>query len=132
MKPQIIVFDGVCNFCNAWAIFVLKRDKRARYKFAAAQTPAGALILQGSSLSNDLLTTIVLVDGDKRYEKSDAILRILSGLGGIWAGARLLQVIPQSLRDYVYTGFASRRYRWFGKSDNCSVPSPEWRERFLE
>src|SRR6266496_3696391 len=112
---MIIVFDGVCNFCNGWARFVLRQDRIGRFQFAAAQSKYGARILQELGYSGDDLATILLIEDGRHYEKSDAILRILGHLGGLWSFSRICRIVPKRVRDAGYSAFARRRYAWFGK-----------------
>ena len=128
---MIVVFDGVCNFCNGWVRFVIRRDRQRLFRFAAAQTPVGRQLLDAHGLSADALETIVLVDGDRHYERSDAALRILEQLGGVWSMARILRFLPRALRDGCYDFFARRRYRLFGRSATCQLPEANVSDRFL-
>jgi predicted DCC family thiol-disulfide oxidoreductase YuxK len=127
----IIVFDGLCNFCNGWARFVLKRDLQDRYKFAAAQSSAGRRILNICSLPVDNLETIVLYDGTNYYVKSDAVIRILSGLRGFWALTSVALIIPNNIRNLCYDAFARRRYKLFGMAASCPFPDCSWQNKLL-
>jgi predicted DCC family thiol-disulfide oxidoreductase YuxK len=127
----IVVFDGLCNFCNGWARFVVKRDRKSKFQFAAAQSEKGTALLVARSLPFQDLETIVLIDGQRHYERSDAVLKILEHLGGSWSVMRIFMLVPRRLRDACYTAFARRRYRWFGRSEVCPVPDPRWRDRFI-
>lgn len=128
---MIVVFDGVCNFCNGWVAFVIRRDPRRRFRFAAAQTGVGRELMARAGVSADRLDTIVLVDGERHYERSDAVLRILEQLGGGWKLARVLRLLPKAFRDKFYDAIAQRRYRLFGRSESCRPPGAEVRDRFL-
>jgi predicted DCC family thiol-disulfide oxidoreductase YuxK len=128
---SIVVFDGLCNFCNCWVRFVLNRDPSHRFHFASAQSETGAALLSAHGLSPQDLETMLLIEADRHYVKSDAVLQILRHLGGLWPALRLLRVLPMRLRDQAYSAFARRRYGWFGKSDACPVPDARWRDRFL-
>lgn len=128
---MIVVFDGQCNFCNGWTRFVIKRDPRGEFWFASAQSEKGAALLDSLGLPSDDLETMVLIDGPRHYEKSDAVLRILKHLDGLWFALQIFLFVPKRLRDACYTAFAQRRYQWFGKSDDCPVPDPNWRDRFI-
>jgi predicted DCC family thiol-disulfide oxidoreductase YuxK len=127
-----IVFDGVCNFCNGWVRFVLERDDESRYRFAAAQSISGTEILNRLQLPTDDLTSIILQDADQYFGKSEAVIRILCGLGGPWRALWLLRAIPVSLRDAAYDFFAKRRYRLFGKAAACPMPDPSWKDKLLQ
>ena len=126
----IIVFDGVCVLCNGWVRFLLERDG-GRYRFAAMQTPAGRALLVAHGLDADDPASFLLVDKGQAWTDSDAIRRVLVGLGGPWKSAVLLVLIPRFLRDPLYRFFARNRYRWFGTT-SCTVPDEAQRSRFLE
>jgi predicted DCC family thiol-disulfide oxidoreductase YuxK len=127
----IVVFDGVCNFCNWWTRFIIERDRHRQFQFASAQSEKGTEILIAHRLPYQNLETMVLIDGPRHYEKSDAVLQILKHLGGLWRASQIFVFVPKRLRDAWYTAFARRRYRWFGKSDECLVPGLKWRDRFI-
>ena len=126
----IIVFDGVCVLCNGWIRFLLERDG-GRYRFAAMQTPAGRALLVAHGLDADDPASFLLVDEGQAWTDSDAIRRVLVGLGGLWKSAVLLVLIPRFLRDPLYRLIARNRYRWFGTT-SCTVPDEAQRARFLE
>lgn len=126
-----MLFDGVCNFCNGAVRFLVPRDPGGRLRFAALQSEPGAEIQRRFGLDPAEIDTVVLVEGDRCFRKSDAALRIARHLSGAWPLLALLRVVPRPLRDWAYDRFAERRYRWFGRSDDCLVPTPELRERFL-
>ena len=117
---DVILFDGVCNLCNSSVQFVIRRDRRARFKFAPLQS-------QGEAAGD----SIVLVDNGRRYTRSTAALRIARHLDFPWNLAYALIVVPRPLRDAAYDFIARRRYRWFGRRDVCMTPTPELRSRFL-
>ena len=126
-----IVFDGVCAVCSGWVEFLLKRDRRGRYRFAAMQAPAGRALLQAYGLDpDDPLSFLLIEDGSARTD-SDAIVAVLAGLGGVWRAAAALRVLPRSIRDPAYRWLARNRYRWFGKKAACYLPSAEQAHRFL-
>jgi predicted DCC family thiol-disulfide oxidoreductase YuxK len=127
----IVVFDGLCNFCNGWTRFVIKRDRHRKFLFASAQSEKGARMLAALGLPTQDLETMVLIDGPRHYEKSDAVLQILKHLDGLWFAFQILLFVPKRLRDACYAAFAYRRYKWFGKSDVCPVPDLKWSDRFI-
>lgn len=131
MEPVVVLFDGVCNFCSGVVRFLVPRDRRGRLRFAALQSEAGQSYQRRFGLAPDALDTIVVVEGDRVWVKSDAALRVARELGGAWPLLGALRIVPRALRDWAYARFAERRYRWFGRSDECLVPAPELRERFL-
>lgn len=125
-----VFYDGVCNFCNETVQFILARDAAAQFCFAPLQAPLGRDVLRALGKDAASLDTIILVDGDRAYVKSTAILRILLRLGGPWSLAWLFVAVPAVVRDAVYDFIAARRYRWFGRTQACVLPSPEVRDRF--
>jgi predicted DCC family thiol-disulfide oxidoreductase YuxK len=129
---EVILFDGVCNLCNASVLFVVRRDPAARFQFAALQSPAATRLLASIPHPGPLPDAIVLVDGARVYTRSTAALRIARGLTFPWPLLYGFIVVPRAIRDWVYELVAARRYRWFGKRDECMVPTPELRARFLD
>jgi predicted DCC family thiol-disulfide oxidoreductase YuxK len=127
----IILFDGVCNFCNRSVNLVIKRDRRGYFRFAPLQEPKGAEVARRYGVDPTKLDTFVLVENGRAYRKSGGALRVARRLGGVYALAFALIIVPPFVRDFFYDWFARRRYRWFGKRDACMVPTAEVRERFL-
>lgn len=130
---SVVFFDGVCNLCNGTVQFILDHDKREQFRFAPLQSEAAEKLLAGRGLAKDreALDSVILLEGDKVYERSDAALRIARRLGGLWSALYVFIVIPRFLRDAVYKLIARNRYRWFGRTEQCRVPTPELRARFL-
>lgn len=128
----IIVFDGVCVLCNGWVDFLLKHDRRAIHRFAAMQSAAGRALLIDHGLDPDDPASLLLLDADGAHTDSDAIVRVIAGLGGLWRAARIFRLLPRALRDVLYRNLARNRYRWFGRQDVCRMPDPEQRHRFIE
>jgi predicted DCC family thiol-disulfide oxidoreductase YuxK len=131
VNGPIVLFDGVCNFCNGSVNFIIDRDAARRFRFASLQSEAGQALLRSFGMRTRDFDTIVLVENGRACTRSSAALRIARQLGGWWSLFTVLFAIPPFLRDAVYDIFASNRYRWFGKAETCRVPTPESRERFL-
>ncbi|HET8530340.1 MAG TPA: thiol-disulfide oxidoreductase DCC family protein [Methylomirabilota bacterium] len=129
---RVVLFDGICNLCNATVVFVAKRDPVGRFTFAALQSPVGRGLLGRFGLPADVPETLVLIEEGHAFTRSTAALKIARHLSGLWPLTYAAIVIPRPLRDLVYRLVARHRYRLFGKRDVCMVPSPEVRERFLE
>lgn len=128
----IVVFDGVCNFCNASVQFILQHDRSRVFRFAALQSSAGRALLERHGFDPLEADTFVLVEGEKCRVRSDAALGVARRLPLPWRLVFLLRWIPRPLRDAVYRTIARNRYRWFGKRESCMVPSADVSERFLE
>lgn len=128
---RIILFDGVCNFCDSSVQFIIKRDPKRNYKFAPLQGDTGKKLLKEFGLSENL-DSIVYIEGNQYYKKSAAALKICKNLKGAWRLFVVLKIIPIPIRDLFYDIIAKNRYKWFGKKDSCMIPSPEIRSRFLE
>lgn len=128
----IILFDGVCNFCSGVVNFIIERDTKGVFRFAPLQSDAGQRILEHFNLAGEDFDTFVLVEGEEFHIKSTAALRMCRLLGGFWKLLYVFIVIPAPIRDALYDYVARNRYRWFGKKEECMVPGPEVRRRFLE
>ena len=132
----VLLYDGVCGFCNQTVQMILRRDRRGAMRFAALQGAYGeAVKARHPELQN--VDSVVLVerspDGAERVRvRSDAALRVAAYLGGWWKLWLIFRVVPRAVRDFFYDTFARYRYRLFGKYDSCPVPSPEVRSRFIE
>ena len=127
----VILFDGVCNLCNASVNFVIDRDREGYFKFGALQSDEGRILLQESGITEEYLDSIILVENDQVYRESDAALRIARRLTGGWPLIYYFRWIPRGIRDGIYRWIARNRYSWFGKSDTCRIPTPELKSRFL-
>lgn len=128
---DIILFDGICNFCNFWVNQLLKFDKKFIFKFAALQSIAGKELLQQHLQPETDFDSFILISGNKLFKKSTAALLIARKLGGAFILFYPLIFLPLSFRDFVYDIIASNRYKIFGKKDSCRIPSAKDRERFL-
>jgi predicted DCC family thiol-disulfide oxidoreductase YuxK len=131
-ENPVILFDGLCNFCNGAINFVLKQDKKGIFRFAPLQSEAGRRLLQQYHLPTDEFESFVLIDDGKVYTKSSAALRVMNKLPWYWKEAQIFRVIPTIFRDAIYDFIARNRYKWFGKKDQCMLPTPEMRSRFLD
>jgi len=127
----IILFDGVCNLCNGAVQFIIKRDKKSAFRFASLQSEFGQSQLKNAGLQTSSIETIVLIENGKVYQRSEAALRISRHLSGGWSLLYGLRVIPKVICDVVYNWIARNRYRFFGKKDQCMIPTPELKSKFL-
>jgi predicted DCC family thiol-disulfide oxidoreductase YuxK len=131
LTHSIILFDGVCNLCNGAVNFVIKRDPGNVFKFTPLQEKQGVLLLKKHAIDAQELDSIVLVENKKVYTKSSAALRIARKMSNLWPLFFVLLIIPRFIRDGVYDFIAKNRYKWFGKKEQCMIPTPGLREKFL-
>jgi predicted DCC family thiol-disulfide oxidoreductase YuxK len=128
---MIILFDGVCNFCNSSVNFIINRDKKAIFKFAALQSDYGSIILAKHNLSKKSLDSLILVKNARILTESSAVLEICRQIKWPWKLFYVFIIVPRPIRNFFYRLFAKNRYRFFGKKEECMLPSPEIKERFL-
>lgn len=131
MNHKIILFDGVCNLCNRTVICVIKRDKKDRFRFAAFQDEAGQRLIVKHNIDRSKTDSILLIEAGKVYVRSTAVLRISRNLGGAYPLFYGFMIIPNFIRNWIYDYVARNRYKWYGKKDNCMIPTPELRSKFL-
>ncbi|MBI5256800.1 MAG: thiol-disulfide oxidoreductase DCC family protein [Burkholderiales bacterium] len=129
---MIVVFDAHCLLCNGWVRFLLRHDHQRRLRFASIQGSTGRGLLDRQGLQVEGLQTLLLVDGHRSWQHTAAIFRVLHVLGWPWRAAWLAWLVPAPLRDPLYRWLARNRYRVFGRSDTCLVPSPDHAARFLD
>lgn len=129
---SLILFDGHCNLCSGTVQFILKHDRKAKFRFAYLQSEYGKAVLQKHQLPIDSFGTFVLVENNTVFTKSTAALRILKSLSGMWPLLYVAIIIPRFLRDAIYALVARNRYKWFGKRDSCWLPDSKWKDRFLQ
>jgi predicted DCC family thiol-disulfide oxidoreductase YuxK len=127
----IVIFDGVCNFCDRSVRFVMNRDRRGRFLFASNQSEAGSALLARFGVEPGSVQSVYLVEGDRIWSKSTAALEIARRLPLPWKLSYAWFVVPKFLRDLVYDWIARNRYRWFGKAESCRLPSEAERAKFL-
>ena len=127
----IIFFDGVCNLCNGAVQFIIRNDKKGYFHFASLQSTEADQLLTDYGLSASDSNTIILLKEGKVFIKSDAALEISKNLDGAWKILSVFKVFPRFIRDGVYDWVARNRYRWFGKRDECMVPTKNLVSRFL-
>ena len=130
-NKSLLLFDGVCNLCNSSVQFILLRDKKDRFRFASLQSDYGQNLLREHNLPTESFNSLVLVENGKIYQKSTAALRIARKLKGLWPLLFAFIIIPPFIRNFVYDIIAKNRYRLFGKKDECMLPRPEWKQKFL-
>ncbi len=131
MDQPIVLFDGVCNLCNGAVQFIIRHDKKEKFLFASLQSEIGKKILSSNNLSRDNLKTFLLIEDERVYTKSTAALRVIKQLNGFISMLYTFNVIPKVIRDSIYDLVARNRYNWFGKKDECMIPTPQLKARFL-
>lgn len=131
LEYKIILFDGVCNFCNYWVNFVLERDRKDQFRFAALQSEKGQKLLLNFNLPQNDFESFILISKSKINKKSFAVFEITRVLGGPIKIVSLFRFLPAFITDFVYDLIAKNRYKIFGKKNTCRVPSEEERAKFL-
>jgi len=127
----ILLFDGVCNLCNGAVRFIIERDPAGIFRFASLQSESAKQLLGQFPEAPRDISTIVLIEHNCLYTKSDAALRAARHLPGAWPALYGFIIIPRAIRNIIYDWIARNRYQWFGKQDQCMMPTPELRGRFL-
>ena len=129
---RTVLFDGVCNLCDASVQFVIRRDPGAVFRFASFQGDAGERIARDHGIDPEVLDSMVLIEGGRVHRKSSAALRVARRLRFPWPILYAMIVVPPFIRDSVYDFIGRRRYRWFGRKEACWVPDASLRARFLD
>ena len=131
MRQYIILFDGVCNFCNFWINFIIKRDRQNKFLFAPLQSEKGQEYLKIFNLDHEKFTSFILISGSDYYQKSEAALVIAKNLPFPSKLLYILKIFPKSLLDKIYSFIAKNRYKWFGRREFCRIAGPRERSKFL-
>lgn len=131
-KPNLLLFDGVCHLCSNTVQFLLRHDRRGAIHFCSIQSELGRQLYSEHGFNPDQPEAFILLTPHGAFARSDAALELARLLGGVWRLAAVFKAVPRWLRDRVYLFIARHRYRWFGKRQECMVPKPEWRDRFVE
>ncbi|HBY88811.1 MAG TPA: thiol-disulfide oxidoreductase [Colwellia sp.] len=128
----VILFDGVCKLCNVWTQFIVKVDTQQRFKLCSVQSPEGQSILTHFKMPTYHFDTMLYVEGNQVFAKSDAFLNVVKQLGLPWRLLYLFKILPKGIRNWLYDRIALNRYHLFGKYDTCMLPSEENEHRFLK
>ncbi|OMD66052.1 thiol-disulfide oxidoreductase DCC [Paenibacillus odorifer] len=132
MKDKsIVLIDGVCHLCQGVVRFIIPRDPDAKFLFAPLQNEIAAKLMKESGLQPGQLNTVILLENGVYYTESAAVLRIARKLRFPWPAAYVFILVPRSLRNALYRYVAKNRYRWFGRDEQCMLPTPEIKRRFL-
>jgi len=130
-NSNIIIFDGVCNFCNGAVNFIINRDPKENFIFAPMQSDCAKALIDKHKIYNVGVDTFLLIKNEQCYIFSDAALEIAKDLTGLWYMFNILRLIPAPIRDAAYKLFARNRYLLFGKKEHCMVPTDEIKSRFI-
>ena len=130
-NKKIILFDGVCNLCNGSVVFIIKRDKKDLFRFAAIQSDEGRELIKKHKIDTSKVDSILLIDGERYLSKSTAALKIARHLSGGYPLLYGFMILPRFFRNWVYDIIARNRYKWFGKKESCMIPTPELKAKFL-
>lgn len=130
-EKKIILFDGVCNLCNNSVVFIIKRDKKDIFRFAALQSDTGKMLTEKLSIDTSKTDSIILTEGDTYSVKSSAALKIARHLKGGYPLLYGFMILPAFLRNFIYDIIAKNRYKWFGRKESCMIPTPELKAKFL-
>ncbi|MEE4198887.1 MAG: DCC1-like thiol-disulfide oxidoreductase family protein [Bacteroidales bacterium] len=131
-EHAVVLFDGYCNLCSRSVQFIIPRDKNKFFYFASLQSAAGKKLCLQHGLPENYNASVIVIEGQKIYLRSEALLKIASKLKGPWPALTIFKIIPESIRDLMYNFIARHRFRWFGRRKECLVPSESMKERFLE
>jgi predicted DCC family thiol-disulfide oxidoreductase YuxK len=131
MDQPIILFDGVCNLCNGAVQFIIRHDKKDQFLFASLQSNEGQKLLAKYNFPVDELNSFILIDNGKAYTRSTGALKVFKKLNGSLPLLYGFIILPKFIRDGVYNLIAKNRYKWFGKKDECMIPTPALKARFL-
>lgn len=129
---KIVLFDGTCNFCNSSVLKIIKHDKKNIFLFTSLQSDIGLEILNHFKIDNSKTDSIILVESEEKFHiKSTAALKILKEFNGLWKVFQICWIIPPFIRNSAYNYIAKNRYKWFGKKDNCMIPTNEIKSKFI-
>lgn len=130
---KIILFDGLCNLCDASVQFIIKRDTKDVFRFVSLQSDLGQELLQQLPISTQKIDSIILYESDKTYYyKSEAVFEIVKSIGGVFYCLLIFKWLPTAVTNTIYDYIAKNRYRWFGKKEHCLVPTKDLQSKFLE
>lgn len=129
----IVLFDGICNFCNDSVQRIIKNDQKDRFRFASLQSEIGQELTRERGIDTSQVDSIILIDpGNAYYIKSTAALEIAKRMDGLYPMLQLFLILPASVRDWGYDYISKNRYKWFGKRDECKIPTPDEKAKFIE
>lgn len=131
-NKKIVLFDGVCNLCDSSVQFIIKKDKKDVFRFVALQSVLGQNILKHIGVNTNSIDSILLYEpGSAYYYKAEAVLKIAASLGGLYSMLSVFAIVPKSFSNFIYDFIAKNRYKWYGKKENCMVPTDALKVKFL-
>ena len=130
-NDRVILFDGVCKLCNAWSNFIIKNDKKRQFKLCSVQSIEGKKILNHFQFPTEHFETMLYVEGNQYYQKSEAFFNVIQKLGMPWSLLTIFKILPKSLSDWLYDRIALNRYTLFGKYDYCRLPEADHQTRYI-
>lgn len=129
---RLVLFDGICKLCNAWARLIIRQDDRRLFTLGSMQSSTGQRILGALDMSTTHFNTVLYIEHGRAFEKSDAVLHIVARLGWPWRLLAVFRLVPRPVRDWVYDRVAAHRYRIFGRYTACTLPSTDHDDRFID
>ena len=130
---NIVLFDGVCNFCNSSILQIIKYDKTNKLRFSTLQSDFGLKTLKSLKMEENNLNTLIFIkNSNEVYTESTAILEIIKMLGGFPKVFLIFGILPRRVRDFLYKNFSNNRYKLFGKKESCMIPTLELKEKFID
>jgi predicted DCC family thiol-disulfide oxidoreductase YuxK len=130
-NTAVILFDGICNLCNASVNLVIKHDRKDHFRFAPLQSQEGIALLKKFNVDQQEKETVVLIENNQAYTRSSAALRIAKKMSGLYPLLFGFIIVPPFLRNAVYDLIARKRYKWFGKKESCMIPTKEIKQKFI-
>jgi predicted DCC family thiol-disulfide oxidoreductase YuxK len=130
-NDRVVLFDGVCKLCGAWARFLIRVDRQNAFKLASIQSPEGKALLEWFDLPTDSFETMVVVEGNRVFLQSAAFIQVMAHLPLPWKFAAVIWLVPAFIRNWLYHRMAVNRYKLFGQHDSCLLPTPDHQRRFL-
>ncbi len=128
----LVLFDGLCNLCDSLVEFLLRHDRKNRLRFATLQSEAAKRQMQRHQATPGRPDSLIVIESERVYQKSSAVLRIVRHLPAPWPLLSMLEIVPQKLRDWIYDWIAKHRYRWFGRRASCRRPPQNFQKKFID
>lgn len=131
LNQKIILFDAQCKLCSVWSNFIIAHDPTIKFKLCSVQSPAGQTLLAQFGFSTTDFTSMIYIEAQKPYTRSQAVFRVFSQLGYPWKLLSVFKLLPRKLTDWLYNKVAKNRYTLFGKYQYCRIPQQKDEEHYL-